>query len=286
MSHRPLTTVIAAAVLLAAVAAPAAAVPAAAVPETKTAPTSAVSAVARPTPIPPAWRKALVQAHRRGAARTGSPAAGPGPGAVVTLPRRIEVGGPTVRLPYVVDVGRDYQVPTVAIDLENDAGDFLAGTYVEGPAGQHVFRGAVTASAFGLLLGAGIPSQWGVVTGEKGSSPNDQIDALVPTTIGFRTIIAQRVTRKGDVVDVFGATRGYSAPISVLGIPGDYESIDGQTVQLQRWTRTGWATIRTLQTDESGHVSTTLRIPFTVGLRLLTADQDGFFGAATTGGAY
>ena len=50
---------------------------------------------------------------------------------------------------------------------------------------------------------------------------------------------------------------------------------------VQRWTSSGWATLTTLRTDDHGNATTTLRIPFTIGLRAIDPDSGSIWGATS-----
>ena len=256
-----------------------AAAPHAAAPTTGRAP-----AAQHPLPAPLARRllaRAQALSPHPGAPRTAG--FGPIAGTTVStdLPTRVEVGDDGIDVPYRVSVSGStagYQEPLGVVILSTvtgqgeDASFNAVGTDLQ--RGQTSFAGEVLLDPRAVAVGDGI---WAAGIADQSDSASDD-DAQAGTrevAVKLRSLLAEQVSRRGDVVTVFGASKTFSQQTL------DYEPRAGQSVALQRYTSRGWETIRTLRTDRRGHVSASVRIPFRAGLRLATADNATAFGAVT-----
>lgn len=241
-----------------------------------TAPVAAPSAAgARSIPAPRAFHDA-VRGTARQAGRAGSTSVAPagvhpiGRGVSTDLPTRVEVGAPQVTVPYTVVVPTgSLPQPTIDVALVVGNGDLVVEAATVGVAGQTRFTGAVTFPQSALTdLG---DASWVVLYGDK--KGNSVQGAALATTVKLRSLLSARVSRSGNQVSVFGATRVWAG--------AGYQPRVGTRVSVQRWNGQGWVTIASRSTDSRGHISATLRIPFRVGIRLTVRDTGIVFGAST-----
>lgn len=281
MSSHPILATLVAAGLSTVVALPAHATPSVSSVPTGSSTTSAATAsvATRTRPAPKPFRDSLLRAARRGVggATHLRPAAGVRPigsGVSSDLPTRIEIGGPVVLTSYSVNTPTaSYAKPAVLIGLADAQGNLVVTTFVVGTRGQTNFSGAVAIpdQAVGTL-GTG---QWVVVYGEADTNSDNLPTAELATTIKLRSLLAERLTRSGEYVDVFGAAKAYSEQSD------SYLPRFGQPVTVQRWAGNGWLNLTTVRTDSRGHIATRLHIPWRVGIRLVTQDTPLVFGAAS-----
>lgn len=256
----------------------AAAVPNAAVPAVGHAPAQ------HPLPAPLARElaaRARALAPRPGAPRTAGFAPIAGTTVSTDLPTRVEVGDDGIDVAYRVSVSGStagYREPFGVVILATVTGDDEDGSFVgigtDLARGQNSFSGEVVLDPRAVAVGDGA---WdaGVVDQSDSASDDDMQLGSRRVAVKLRSLLAEQVSRSGDVVTVFGASKTFSQQTL------DYEPRVGQPVALQRYTDRGWETIQTLRTDRQGHVSARVRIPFRAGLRLATADTATRFGAAT-----
>ena len=284
MLSRPILTALTAAALAGAVALPAHAAtgslshPSSAPAASLSHPATAAPAVTN-RPVPKPFHDALVRAARRGvkSARTFTTAAGVRPigaGVSTDLPTRIEIGSPVLFTDYTIKVPTSsYSQPAVAIALADARDNLVVASFVVGTQGQTDFSGSIAVPNQALsTIGA---AQWIVIYGEADTGSDNLPTAQLGTTIKLRSLLAEKVSRRGDYVDVFGATRAYS--------PGSdsYLPRFGARVTVQRWAGDGWKNLTTLRTDSHGHIATSIRIPWRVGIRLVSPDEPLVFGAAS-----
>lgn len=78
---------------------------------------------------------------------------------------------------------------------------------------------------------------------------------LQPSLLGLAAV------RSGSTVTVHVASRSLDVTT------GQFRAWPASQVAIQRWTRSGWATIRVLPTDSRGNLEASITIPFRVGLR-------------------
>lgn len=97
-----------------------------------------------------------------------------------------------------------------------------------------------------------------------------------PAAVRARSLAGVAVSRSGSKVHVFGAVKAYDATHRT------FPAWSGHPVQIQRWTAHGWAPLRTLRADRRGHVDLTVRIPWRVGLRLVSPKTSTVAGAVST----
>ncbi len=283
MSSRPVLATLVAAGLSAVVALPAHATPSVssvrAGSSTNSAARASVATQTRPAPKP--FRDSLLRAARRGVggATHLRPAAGVRPigsGVSSDLPTRIEIGGRVLLTSYTVNTSpstASYAKPAVLIGLADAQGNLVVTTFVVGTRGQTTFSGAVAIpdQAVGAL-GTG---QWVVVYGEADTNSDNLPTAALATTIKLRSLLAEKLSRRGEYVDVFGAAKTYSEQSD------SYLPRFGQPITVQRWAGNGWVNLTTVRTDSRGHIATRLHIPWRVGIRLVTPDTPLVFGAAS-----
>ena len=266
-----------AAVLVAAAVAGLSALPASAGPATRwTSPTPATS-----RPVPPAVRAAIdrraarLAAHPQDVTRTAALAP---PFSRVDVPARVEIGGRVTRLGVSATMTSPQAYFFVQLSVSGEDSGWGVGAEVE-PTDptrlQTVFEldraDFAGDGAFPFALGAG---EWDLYA--VPDPDGRQFSAVsLPTSVRAHSLLGLSVTRSGDTLSVTGSARAYDVPRD------RYLAWHGRAVLLQRWTSTGWATVRTLTTDDRGNVATTLRVPFTVGLRAVDADSSTIWGATS-----
>jgi len=245
-----------------------------------------VTSTARP--IPPAIARAVARAVAARSARPAPFAPAPlprapfssaglrlVPGTTVStdLPTRIAVGTSITVVRFTVASPNDYRAPIGVVTLlDNDHLLTQVGVYGTAP-GQTTYRGALGMDERTLSTRGTATWILGVFDEADPTGEAGQI-AFLDTTVKLRSLLAQSVTRTGDIINLAGATKAYVAD-------EHYAAYPSHRLYLQRWTKTGWATIRDLQTDRLGHVAAQIRIPFRTGLRLWSPDSPTTFGAVT-----
>lgn len=278
MSSRPVLTVLAATAAAAALALPAQA-SALAAPSTPA--TAAATARTASHPAPQPFRAAVAAVAQHGvtgaAAHTLAAGVRPiGAGVSTDLPTRIEVGGPDLFFNYTVKVPTgSLPAPAVEIALATAAGHMVLTSYTNGTPGQTTYSGLL-AVPFAAVDSLG-SAQWIVAYGDSAS---DQVStAHLGTTIKLRSLLGEKVTRTGNTVHVVGAAKEYFNEAET------YIARPAATVAVQRWSGTGWVTVRTVRTDSRGHLDTSVTIPWHVGIRLSAPDTPFAFGAVTPSAA-
>ncbi len=250
-----------------------------------------VTSTARP--IPPAIARAVARAVAARSARPAPFARAPFapaplprapfssagirlvPGTTVStdLPTRIAVGTSITVVRFTVASPNDYRAPIGVVTLlDNDHLLTQVGVYGTAP-GQTTYRGALGMDERTLSTRGTATWILGVFDEADPTGEAGQI-AFLDTTVKLRSLLAQSMTRTGDIINLAGATKAYVAD-------EHYAAYPSHRLYLQRWTKTGWATIRDLQTDRLGHVGAQIRIPFRTGLRLWSPDSPTTFGAVT-----
>lgn len=242
-----------------------------------------VGTVGRPVPVPTGIVRRLA-AVATSASRAPAPprAAGvrPIPGSTLStdLPTRLPVESYVVDVPFtIVAAANTYRKPLAVVELFGDQQIYTA-TGFYGTPGQTVFRGFVAIDAAAIKQFG--PAVWafGVFDDADPSGDTGQVSPLA-TTIKLRSLLARRVTRSADTVTIDGATKVYD-PVGASEEDG-FVPDRARTVYVQRYTSSGWRTLRTLRADSRGHVTARIRIPFRVGVRLTTRDTPTTFGATT-----
>jgi len=230
--------------------------------------------------VPPAVARAIARAAAARFARsasTGLASTGlrlvPGTTVSTDLPTRIAVGTSITVVRFTVASPNDYRAPIGVVTLlDNDHLLTQVGVYGTAP-GQTTYRGALGMDERTLSTRGTATWILGVFDEADPTGEAGQI-AFLDTTVKLRSLLAQSVTRTGDIINLAGATKAYVAD-------EHYAAYPSHRLYLQRWTKTGWATIRDLQTDRLGHVAAQIRIPFRTGLRLWSPDSPTTFGAVT-----
>ena len=182
-----------------------------------------------------------------------------------TLPARIVVGAASTTLSFTAALSQPAATSTVALVTPATGRQVAATTVAAGSAGS--LSGSVTFTSRDITAWG--RQNWTLYTGTSATI------AVQGTDMRARSLLGLAATRHGDLVTIAGAAKAFNS------VRDTYGAWSGRPVLLQRWTSTGWATLDTLTTDRLGHVATTRRIPFTVGLRLVTADTATIWGAAT-----
>ncbi len=278
---RPVVAAVASTALIGAIALPAQAVTTHAATTHAAAPSASVAMRSHPAPKP--FHDALVRAAERGVGAAGTTATTSRPQAdgvrpigsniSTDLPTRVVLGGPELYTPYTVTVPTaSFTRPAVQIGLVNTRGQLVWQTFTAGTRGQTTFSGSVVVPI--ATVGEPGPGRWVVVYGEADSQSDNLPTAQLGTTIKLRTLLARHLTRRGPDIRVFGALKQYDFSLV-------YSPRQTVPVAVQRWSTRGWITVRTVRTDVNGHIDTTVRIPWKVGIRLSTPDSSAYFGAVT-----
>jgi hypothetical protein len=194
-------------------------------------------------------------------------AADPGPPATVTawsLPTLVHVGGPTIPLPVSATLSDPRS--SVTFRFYGGGPSERTKTLTLDPAGTRVSGALDPLPAKGWPLGV-----WSWLVTPSG--PSESLSR--PALLRLHSLLGLRLTRSGEFVDVTGSARHYDADRD------RYVGWAGQPVQVQRWTASGWRTIRTVTTDGRGNVAERIRIPWTVGIRLVDSDVQRVYGATS-----
>ena len=217
-------------------------------------PVGAVQAVA--APVPAAFHSDAA-AHSDDAAEDGD--------ATVEgehLPIAIHVGASHVELPLWLQLDQPRRSVTLA--LARSSGGELGGTTLTNDDPDTEFNGT-------LGLAARDIKSWGNYRWTV--TPQDGRTYTVSAKVRSHSQLGLEADRDGDEVEITGSLRAYH---SVLNM---YKPWKGRRVLVQRWDDGGWVTVRSLTTDKSGDVQATIKMPWTVQLRLTTNTSSKIWGA-------
>jgi hypothetical protein len=214
-------------------------------------PVGAATAVA--APVPAAFA----------AARTADAAQGE---ATVTgdhLPVQIHVGAKHVDLPLWLKLDQPRKSVTVSLTRAS-GGDELASVTLTNSDPDTEFKGNLSFDTRGV-------KSWGAyrwtVTPENGKT------YTVSAKVRSHSQLGLEAKRDDDEVTVSGSLRAYHSVLET------YKPWKGRRVLVQRWDGADWVTVRALTTDKHGEVSATLKLDWTVGLRLTTKTSSKIWGA-------
>lgn len=181
--------------------------------------------------------------------------------ASTTLPSQVEVGSEVTTVSFTVKT----TAPTVSVivRLRNYAGKEAANVTLTNQVESTTFSGRISFNDTALpSLGAYTFNVQPIVRNDPNALSTD-----VQTTVKVHTLLGLApLTRRGDAITVVGSLRIYDT------LQHTYRRWTDRPIQLQRYTSAGFATIKGLTTDRYGDVSTTVNIPFRVGLRLVTSE--------------
>jgi hypothetical protein len=182
------------------------------------------------------------------------------------LAGEIHVGGPMVTLPLwaMLDKPRStVGVTLVSLVVErtvasNPMARSAAGTEFSG---MLVFRDD-DVPAWGA-------AQWVL----RPESPSNT--GTVSTSLRLHSLLGLGAVRAGEWIMVSGSARAYHSVLNT------YKPWNARPVLVQRWNGQSWTTLQTVDTDPNGNFATSLRIPWKVGIRLVTDDTTKIWGATS-----
>ena len=182
-----------------------------------------------------------------------------------SFPRRVVVGGRLTRLDVTVSLGQ----PTGSVDVT------LLSRATSKASATTVLAGTGTTRTGAAVLDAGRLTAWGLHDWAASSGGAATLLTTAPADVRARSLLGMAATRAGDRVTVQGSAKAYQS------VRDTYVAWAGRSVELQRWTSTGWQTIATSTADRLGHVAFVRVIPFRVGLRLVDDDDARIWGATS-----
>jgi hypothetical protein len=194
-------------------------------------------------------------------------AAEPVPVATVTeatLPTLVHVGGPLIPLPVSVTLSEARSA--VTLRLFNLGVTWRQQVIGMDPPGTDLSASLDPMPARGWLLGV---YSWTVTP----AGPSEIYSR--PAVVRLHSLLGLRLERSGDDVTVGGSARLYNPNHD------RYLVWPRRPIEVQRWTASGWSTIRTVGTDRNGNLSTLIRIPWSTGIRLHNPDSREIWGATT-----
>lgn len=219
------------------------------------------------TPHDPA---SVFRAHPTPAPIAGAPL--PTPYLQVSTPANIHIGSATTRLGVAANLSEAKQFFIVAVATDSsDNGELV---------GAHALKAATPTTTLRTTVDVAstdLPRLGSYVFGIDAFNQADQQDAIVftPTTIRRNSLLGLNAMRMNDTVSITVAARQYLIP------QNGYVGWTGRTVGIQRYTSTGWVTIRTATTDSRGNLALDLNIPFDVALRVRDSDTGSTWGAVS-----
>jgi hypothetical protein len=178
------------------------------------------------------------------------------------LPVAIHVGASHVDLPLWLKL--DQPRRSVAVTLARASGDELAGATLTNDDPDTEFTGTLGLDARDIK-GWG-SYRWTVV-------PQDGRSYTVSAKVRSHSQLGLEADRDGDDVEITGSLRAYHSVLNT------YKPWKGRRVLVQRWDDGGWVTVRSLTTDRSGDVKATIKLPWTVQLRLTATTSSKIWGA-------
>ncbi|MEJ5946603.1 hypothetical protein WDZ17_14995 [Pseudokineococcus basanitobsidens] len=189
-------------------------------------------------------------------------------------PTVIRVGAPEQTIPVTVITDEpvdDMFVGVVSGDVEE--GDLFALGYVEGPERGRpaVFKVPVD------LFAEDVPA-WGLSTWVfDGYREADDAYAYgeLDVEVKAHSLLGLAASRSGSSVTVAGSARAFH------NVEGRYVPWSGRSVSVQRWTGSAWVQVKGVTTDGRGNLRTTVTVPASSTLRLVTPDQAGTWGAVS-----
>jgi len=100
--------------------------------------------------------------------------------------------------------------------------------------------------------------------------------ATLPTDFRAHSMLGLAASRRdAKRIDIHGSLRAYHT------VEERYVWWTNRTVAVQRWSSSGWLTLKTVHTDAHGNLDTSVSIPWRVGLRLATPDTPEIWGASS-----
>jgi len=197
----------------------------------------------------------------------------------VAVPTRIVIGARHAEVPIAANLDSPQAAYEAAVQVFDENSGWGVGTSVIEDAATDKMRLTLDLEPAVFGYGPGNPIPLG--TGEIDLYAMPSLDARqfsflsVPTVVRAHSLLGLAAVRAGDLVTITTSARAYDIPKDA------YLPWHRRSIVVQRWTSTGWATLTVLPTDLSGNSTTTLRIPFAVGLRAVVADSGQIWGATS-----
>lgn len=179
-----------------------------------------------------------------------------------TLPDRVAVKTSTITIPFTLTLNR---VGAVTVKLKR--GTTIVSTVLV-PAGTTSVSGS-------FIVDTSSAAQLGGFAWAVSDTTAVTVLSVSPVVLAQPSMLGLGATRSGSTITLHGAAKYTGPPASTVS------AWAGRPVAVQRFTSSGWVTIRTVTTDAAGHIALTLVIPFRVGLRLVDADTGVVFGATS-----
>lgn len=208
------------------------------------------------------------------------PAPAPTPGATtypapylqVSTPANVHIVSPTTRLGVAANLSEAKQYFVVGVATDSSDNGELVGAHVLAAA-----RPTATLRTTVDVKATDLPRLGSYVFGIDAFNDGDQQDSVVytPTTIRRNSLLGITAARTGDTIKVTASARQYLIP------ENGYVGWTGRTIGIQRYTSTGWVTIRTATTDSNGNLTVNVNIPFRTALRARDSDTGATWGAVS-----
>jgi len=218
--------------------------------------------------------------HDPAAVFRAHPAAAPTPAATypapflqVATPARVYIGSSTTRLGVAANLSETKESFDIAVLTDSsDNAEIVGLTSLDATRPTATLRTTVDVKATDL------PRLGSYVFGIDAYNQADGQDNVVytPTTIRRNSLLGITAARTGDIIKVTASARQYLIP------ENGYVGWTGRTIGIQRYTSTGWVTIRTATTDSNGNLTVNLSIPFRTALRARDSDTGATWGAIST----
>jgi hypothetical protein len=179
------------------------------------------------------------------------------------LPVAIHVGASRVDLPLWLELDE----PSTSVDVTLDrssSGDCLSETTLTNSRPDTEFKGNVTLAARDV-------KSWGNYEWEI--TPEDGDPYTVDAKVRAHSQLGMKAERDGNRVKITGSLRAYHSVLDT------YKPWKGRRILVERWDDGEWTTVRTLTTDKSGDVEATIKLSWTVGLRLTANTSSRIWGA-------
>ncbi|MEJ5946604.1 hypothetical protein WDZ17_15000 [Pseudokineococcus basanitobsidens] len=119
---------------------------------------------------------------------------------------------------------------------------------------------------------------WGVSTwvfDGRGFGDGTRVVGALDVVIRAHSLLGLAASRSGSTVTVRGSARAFH------NVEGRYVPWSGRPVSVQRWTGSAWVQVTGITTDPRGNLSTTVQVPASSTLRLVTPGTGGTWGAVS-----
>jgi hypothetical protein len=201
-------------------------------------------------------------------------AASPAGAAVVTdtdAPARIRVGAPYTEIPITVIIDRPGD--WMSADLVDPRYGSLASDFAPAPDPSEPRKFKLRVAFYGWQIEAWGAKRWDFAGYAQDFTPFNDSRA---TDMRAHSMLGLAASRSGSTINIRGALRAYNS------VTERYHGWSGRPVAIQRWSSSGWLTLKTVSTDRNGNIATSVGVPFRTTLRLATGDTAGIWGATST----